>query len=122
MSAARLPAGGTLRTVGPDAHGLGDLVVTTSEHPPGEEVPIHKHTCGEIFVVTRGRGLFTVDGEVIVAEVGDMVVVPMGGWHGFTADGDEELRLVSAFDGSAVDAAATFPADSPLAVFNPPSA
>jgi hypothetical protein len=32
--------------------------------------------------------------------------------------GDEELRLVSAFDGPAMNT--TFPEDSPLAVFNPP--
>jgi quercetin dioxygenase-like cupin family protein len=120
MGASRLPAGGTLRVVNPDDHGLGAVVVTTSEHPPGEAVPSHKHPCGEIFVVTGGRGRFTVDDEVIIADLGDMVVVPAGCWHGFCPDDDRELRLVCAFDGGAMNT--TFPEDSPLAAFNPPSA
>jgi quercetin dioxygenase-like cupin family protein len=89
MSAFPLPAGGTLRVVNPEDHGLGAIVVTTSEHPPGEAVPSHMHPCGEIFVVTGGRGRFTVEEDTIVADVGDMVLVPPETWHGFEADGDE---------------------------------
>ena len=85
----------------PRAHGLGAVVMSTSERPPGEEVASHKHQCGEIFVVTGGRARFTVDGEVIIASVGDMVAVPAGSWHGFCSEGDEELRLVAAFDAGA---------------------
>ena len=113
-----LPAGGTLRFVNPEDHGLGAVVMSTSEHPPGEEVASHKHRCGEIFVVTGGRARFTVDGEVIIASVGDMVAVPAGSWHGFCSDGDEELRLVAAFDAGAIHT--TFPEDSPMAAFNSP--
>jgi quercetin dioxygenase-like cupin family protein len=118
MSAFPLPAGGTLRVVNPEDHGLGAIVVTTSEHPPGEAVPSHKHPCGEIFVVTGGRGRFTVEEDTIVADVGDMVLVSPETWHGFEADGDEDLRLVSAFDGPAMDT--TFPEGSSLAALNPP--
>jgi quercetin dioxygenase-like cupin family protein len=116
MSAVRLPAGGTLRTVNPADHGLGAVVVTTSEHPPGEEIPVHKHPfCGEIFVVTGGVGRFDVNGEIIVAHVGDMVVVPPDTWHGFRAEGSEELRLVSTFDDGEMG---TVFADPALAAFN----
>jgi quercetin dioxygenase-like cupin family protein len=116
MAAFPLPSGGTLRVVTADDHGLGQVVVTTSEHPPGGEVPVHKHPSGEIFVVTAGCGVFTVDGESIVGVRGDMVIVPPGQWHGFRAEGDEELRLVSAFDSGVMET--TFPADSPLAQFS----
>jgi quercetin dioxygenase-like cupin family protein len=116
MPAVRLPAGGTLRTVGPADHGLGAFIVTTSEHPSGEVIPVHKHPfCGEIFVVTGGVGRFEVDGEIIVAEVGDMVVVPPDTWHGFRAEGGQELRLVAMFD--AAEAGTVF-ADPALAAFN----
>jgi quercetin dioxygenase-like cupin family protein len=116
MAAISLPAGGTLRIANPEDHGLGSIVVTTSEHPPGEEVPRHKHPCGEIFVVTGGRGRFNVDDEIIVANPGDMVIVSPETWHGFCADGDEELRMVSAFDGPAMDT--TLPEGSPFAQYN----
>jgi hypothetical protein len=55
IAAFALPTGGTLRFVNPEDHGFGAIVVTTSEHPPGAEVSTHKHTCSEIFAVTRPR-------------------------------------------------------------------
>ncbi len=116
ITALPLPSGGTLRVVSPNDHGLGPIVVTTSEHPPGEVVPVHKHRCGEIFVVTAGRGRFTVNDEIIIAKVGEMVAVSPETWHGFQADGGDELRLVSAFDGPAMDV--VFPEDSELAQYN----
>ena len=51
----------------------------------------------------RGRGVYTVDGVEVVAELGDLVVVPPHTWHSFRADGDMPLRHAAAYDSAHVD-------------------
>jgi quercetin dioxygenase-like cupin family protein len=47
--------------------------------------------------------VYTIGGVDVIAEAGDMVVVPPNTWHRFRADGDVPLRHVAAFDSAHVD-------------------
>ena len=64
-------------------------------HPPGAEVPLHRHPYVETFVVQEGHAGFSVDGATIEAQPGQIVVVPAGAAHGFRSLGESDLRLVS---------------------------
>jgi quercetin dioxygenase-like cupin family protein len=77
--------------------------VALSDNPPGGGAPEHRHPCGEVFVVYEGRGVYCIGGVEVVAEAGDIVVVPPNTWHSFRADGDLPLRHVAAFDTAQVE-------------------
>jgi quercetin dioxygenase-like cupin family protein len=49
------------------------------------------------------RGPYRSGDLAIVAEPGDVVVVPAGIWHSFRSDGDTRLRHVAVFDSGDVD-------------------
>ena len=78
-------------------HGL-DLIFAMNTHPPGSGPPEHRHHSREVFVLIEGRGVYTVDGADVVAEAGDIVVVPPNTWHSFRADSEMPLRHVTVFD------------------------
>jgi quercetin dioxygenase-like cupin family protein len=65
-----------------------------TRHPPGSGVALHRHPYEETFIVEGGNGTFSVDGESIEAEAGQIVIVPAGAVHGFTSDGPDILRVV----------------------------
>ena len=95
--------GGSFYLVQRDRLGLGDLSVGVSDNPPGSEVPTHRHSCGEVFVVCEGRGIYTVGENEIVAQPGDVVIVSPNTWHSFRPDGNLRLRHVAAYDSGRVD-------------------
>jgi mannose-6-phosphate isomerase-like protein (cupin superfamily) len=95
--------GGSLRSVQQADHGLGAFSVAMSDNPPGQGAIEHRHSCGEVFIVHGGRGIYMVGEEVIVAEPGDVVVVPAGTWHSFRSDGDTRLQHVAVFDSGHID-------------------
>jgi mannose-6-phosphate isomerase-like protein (cupin superfamily) len=61
----------------------------------GEGPDQHLHPYPEVFVVQTGTARFTVDGEDIVVDAGNVVVIPQQTPHGFKNPGDETLRVVS---------------------------
>jgi quercetin dioxygenase-like cupin family protein len=95
--------GGTVQFAHGDDHGLGTMTVAISNSPPGGGAAEHRHPCGEVFVVYSGRGVYTVGGVDVIAEPGDLVVVPPHTWHSFRADGDMPLRHIAAYDSAHVD-------------------
>ena len=95
--------GGSFHLVQADELGLGGIAVGVSRTPPGAGGLVHRHSCGEVFVVTEGRGVYTVGDAEIIAEPGDMVVIPPGTWHSFRPDGDVPLRHVAVYDRGQVD-------------------
>ena len=103
ISAFEHTPGGSVRFVHGDEHGLGAISVAMSDNPPGGGAIEHRHPCGEAFVVYEGRGVYTVGDAVIVAEAGDVVIVPPHTWHSFRSDGDSRLRHVGVFDTGHVD-------------------
>ena len=66
-----------------------------TDHPPGGTVPLHHHPYEEVFIVREGTATFSVDGETVEAEAGNVVIVPAGAAHGFANKADGALRMVS---------------------------
>lgn len=92
--------GATLRFVHLDEHGL-PLAVSVTRYPPGVGAGEHRHPARQVFIVFEGRGVYSVDGVDVVAEAGDVVVVPSNALHSFRADGDRPLRHVGIIETSA---------------------
>jgi quercetin dioxygenase-like cupin family protein len=91
--------GASARFVRGDDRGLAvNLAIST--YPPGASAPEHRHPEGQVFVVWQGRGVYSVDGVEVLAEPGDVVVVPPNALHGFRVDGDVALRHVGLLDGA----------------------
>lgn len=63
--------------------------------PPGSGPVPHRHAYVELFVVQEGEGRFEVDGAILEAGPGDVVVVPSGLVHSFVSTGDVALRQVA---------------------------
>jgi quercetin dioxygenase-like cupin family protein len=66
-----------------------------TDHPPGANVPLHRHPYEEVFIVREGAATFSLDGETVEAEAGNVVIVPAGAAHGFANKADGALRMVS---------------------------
>jgi quercetin dioxygenase-like cupin family protein len=64
-------------------------------HAPGEGPDLHRHPYEETFIVLEGTPTFSVDGETVAANPGQIVVVPAGAAHGFKNSGDSRLKMVS---------------------------
>ena len=62
---------------------------------PGRGPKLHTHPYDETFILEAGRAKFTVDGETIEAEAGQIVVVPAGAPHKFVVTGDRDMRSVN---------------------------
>ncbi len=95
--------GGSFHLVQRDQLQLGEVAIGVSENPPGIDGVVHRHTCGEVFVVYDGLGIYTVDDVEIVAGPGDMVVIPPNTWHSFRPADDHHLRHVAVYDAGSVD-------------------
>lgn len=65
------------------------------EVTPGGGPVLHRHPYEETFVLAEGTVRFTVDGEELDAQGGQIVVVPAGARHRFLVTGDRPLRFVS---------------------------
>ena len=66
-----------------------------TQYGRGEGPDQHLHPYPEVFVVQAGTARFTVDGEDIVVDAGNVVVVAQQTPHGFKNPGAETLRVVS---------------------------
>ena len=93
LSVADLPGKSASRFEGRD-HGAR-VSFFVGRFPPGDGPPLHRHPYEETFVIEDGSATFTVDGETIDAQAGQIVVVPAGAAHRFVNSGDETLRQVS---------------------------
>ena len=62
---------------------------------PGRGPRLHTHPYDETFILEEGRATFTIDGETIEAEAGQIVVVPGGTPHKFVVTGDRYMRSVN---------------------------
>jgi quercetin dioxygenase-like cupin family protein len=66
-----------------------------SRHAPGEGPVLHRHPYEETFIMQEGTVEFTVGGETIEANGGEIVVVPANTPHKFVNTGGERIRQVS---------------------------
>lgn len=66
-----------------EAFGTGVTVLAYSNDTPGVGPRLHVHPYDEIFVVQKGRALFTVAGQEIEVQAGELVLGPRGLPHKF---------------------------------------
>lgn len=66
-----------------------------AELPPGTSIGRHTHaeTEEEFYLVLRGRGEMTRNGETFTVGAGDLIRNPPGGTHSLRNTGSEELRI-----------------------------
>ena len=62
--------------------------------PPGIGPPLHNHSYAEVCIVRSGQAAMTLDGQDIVAQAGDIVVIGPGTPHRFVSTGDERLDMM----------------------------
>jgi quercetin dioxygenase-like cupin family protein len=86
--------GGELRILTGADHGL-QISIMQSEVVPGSGPRRHRHPHVEVFVINAGCGHFEIDGEILEAAAGDMLVIPANAWHGFTNTGASSMRQVA---------------------------
>ena len=76
-------------------HGDAGVCLIFVDAPPGRGPSLHRHPYAEVFIVQKGEATFTADGADRAVGAGDLVVVPAGTPHRFTAAGDGQLRMIS---------------------------
>jgi quercetin dioxygenase-like cupin family protein len=69
------------------------VFITTYERGQGPQ--LHKHPYPEVFVVHTGTAWFSVGGEELTVEAGNVVIAPAEAPHAFKGAGDDTLRVMS---------------------------
>lgn len=77
------------------ASGAGICIIADRIDAVGGGPRLHTHPYVETFIVRLGRGLFTVGEQQIVAEQGQIVVVPANVPHKFTNPGPGPFEKIS---------------------------
>lgn len=72
------------------------VMVCRLRFAPRVVTPAHEHPHEQLTFVERGRVLFTVGDEELIAGPGDVLHFPPGAWHGATML-DEEVVLIDIF-------------------------
>ena len=75
-------------------YGSGEFSFLWVEMEPDEGVRLHKHPYEEVFIILEGRPLFTVGGETLEGQAGQIVIVPPETPHKFANVGEGRLRQV----------------------------
>jgi len=89
------PAGSRASIFNGIQHGFPGVSLMLAELQPGEGPVLHRHTYDEAFTISQGHAAFTIDGAVVEADAGDVVVVPAGVPHSFMNAGTVVLRLTA---------------------------
>ncbi|MEJ7900529.1 MAG: cupin domain-containing protein [Thermomicrobiales bacterium] len=97
------PAGSRASIFHGAAHEFPGVSLMLSELQPGEGPALHRHTYDEAFAIGQGHAEFTIDGTVVEADPGDVVLVPAGIPHSFLNAGTAVLRLTAVHVASKVE-------------------
>jgi mannose-6-phosphate isomerase-like protein (cupin superfamily) len=89
------PAGSRASIFNGGAHAFPGVSLMLAELQPGEGPALHRHAYDEAFTIGEGLAAFTIDGVVVEAGPGDVVVVPAAVPHSFLNAGTEVLRLTA---------------------------
>jgi mannose-6-phosphate isomerase-like protein (cupin superfamily) len=75
---------------------LDHVEVHLVTHPVGQvkEMHVHDPPQDHVIVIRSGRMRWTVEGESLDAEAGDVIVTPAGTAHSYEVLGDEPARVV----------------------------
>jgi quercetin dioxygenase-like cupin family protein len=85
------------------AHGATETTVfNVTEFPPNRAHELHRHPdAEEYFFVLEGAGLHLTEGDPVPLEVGDLVFIPRGEWHGFANNTGEPTLAITVMGGVA---------------------
>ncbi len=88
--------GSTIRELmHPDQHGGKNQSLAEATVPPGAKTLLHRHIeTEEIYHVTQGSGLMTLDEEHFNVGKGDSVLIPPGAAHCIENTGNEMLTIL----------------------------
>jgi len=89
------PAGSRASIFNGAMHQFPGVSLMLAELQPGEGPALHRHAYDEAFTIAEGRAAFTIDGAVVEAGPGQVVLVPAGVPHAFVNAGTEVLRLTA---------------------------
>jgi quercetin dioxygenase-like cupin family protein len=85
----------TEQTMRAKLEGMG-YSVTRYVYPPGCSFPDHTHEVDKIDGVLSGRFRLSMEGESVVLEAGDLLVVPKGVVHAAEVVGDQSVTSLDA--------------------------
>lgn len=74
--------------------GTNASVIFFSTDEAGKGPQLHRHPYDEVFIIRKGKALFTVDGETIEAEEGQIVFAPANMPHKFESLGPDGLETI----------------------------
>lgn len=70
------------------------LIMGIVEVQPGQQTPLHRHNCEEVYYILEGRGSIESDGERFDFEAGDAVYNREKTAHRVFNTGSEPLRML----------------------------
>ena len=70
---------------------------------PGTATPMHFHAEDEIFHILEGTVTFSIDGDVFIASVGSIVVIPAGAHHAWRNRSNAPIRMSTFFSPGGVE-------------------
>lgn len=73
-----------------------NLMICRLRFPANLVTPAHRHPHEQMTIVNRGRVLFIIEEDEIIAEPGDILRFPSNCWHGATML-DEAVELIDVF-------------------------
>lgn len=91
-----------------DTHVLKPVLVGVAKIDAGQEIhPPHRHADEEYLMVTKGRGIWSLNGETRPAKAGDILFARAWHYHGISAAPDSPLEfVVFKYSGRHIDAPA----------------
>ncbi len=76
-------------------HGALPISLFLVDDRPGAGPLLHRHPYPELFIVHAGQAEFEIDGALLVATAGDILIAPAGTAHRFTNIGEERLCITA---------------------------
>ncbi len=75
-------------------YGTENMLTAIADVLPGESVhPAHRHGEEEFLLITRGKGIWTLKGEQVEANIGDLLYVSPWEMHGLLNTGTDTLTF-----------------------------
>jgi mannose-6-phosphate isomerase-like protein (cupin superfamily) len=78
--------------------GANLCIVFNRLEEPGGGPRLHSHPYSETFIIREGRALFTVGDKQLIAEAGQIVIVPAGEPHRFSNLGPGPMESIDIHD------------------------
>ncbi len=88
--------GSTIRELmHPDVHGNRSQSFAEAIVAPGKATAVHKHSASdEIYHITQGSGLMTIEGQQRAVAAGCTIAIPAGSYHSIENTADVDLVMM----------------------------